>query len=254
MAGLREKVWGKKKHFREGQSDQVLSDLFFDFLDLVAYLKPKVVVAENVKGMLLGAARGYVKLVVSRLKELGYRTQVFLLDAADCGVPQHRERVFFCSLRGDIEAPPLVLLPKHRHISAEEACRDLSPLTEKEVAETAPSPLDRKWWPLTPCGSDYGSVRQRREGKRATFSHKKLDGRRPSFTLTANSRVLKHWSECRTLTFREWKRLGSFPDDYVAKSPTIGKYLIGMSVPPRMAEFVARAVASQWLLPNHEIQ
>jgi site-specific DNA-cytosine methylase len=58
-----------------------------------------------------------------------------------------------------------------------------------------------------------------------------------------------HWTECRQLTFREWKRLGSFPDDYHAKTDRIGKYMIGMSVPPRMTETVARAVIEQWLKP-----
>jgi site-specific DNA-cytosine methylase len=46
---------------------------------------------------------------------------------------------------------------------------------------------------------------------------------------------------------REWKRLGSFPDDYATKSDRLGKYLIGMSVPPKMTEVVARAVCAQWL-------
>ena len=59
MAGSREKAWGVEKHFREGQAKQVLSDLFFDYLDLVGRLKPKVAIAENVKGMLIGNAKGY---------------------------------------------------------------------------------------------------------------------------------------------------------------------------------------------------
>ena len=73
MAGSREKAWGKEKHFREGQAKQVLSDLFFDYLDLAERLKPKVVIAENVKGMLIGNAKGYTKLVMARFKEIGYR-------------------------------------------------------------------------------------------------------------------------------------------------------------------------------------
>jgi site-specific DNA-cytosine methylase len=52
----------------------------------------------------------------------------------------------------------------------------------------------------------------------------------------------------RTFSYREWKRFGSFPDDYQAKTHRIGKYMIGMSVPPKMTEVVARAVANQWLL------
>ena len=78
MAGSREKAWGKEKHFREGQAKQVLSDLFFDYLDLVGRLRPKVAIAENVKGMLIGNAKGYTKMVMARFKELGYRPQLFL--------------------------------------------------------------------------------------------------------------------------------------------------------------------------------
>ena len=61
--------------------------------------------------------------------------------------------------------------------------------------------------------------------------------------------MFKHWSVRRLLTYREWKRLGSFPDDYEAKNDKIGKYMIGMSVPPKMTEQVARAVVTQWLNP-----
>lgn len=71
MAGSREDSWGKDKHFREGQAKQVLSDLFFDYLDLVEKLRPKVAIAENVKGMILGNAKGYTKLVMQRFKDIG---------------------------------------------------------------------------------------------------------------------------------------------------------------------------------------
>ena len=49
MAGNREKDWGKEKVFREGQAEQVLDTLFFDFIDLAKKLQPKIVIAENVK-------------------------------------------------------------------------------------------------------------------------------------------------------------------------------------------------------------
>lgn len=52
LSGNREDDWGKMKHFREGQAEQVLDTLFFDFIDLAKKLQPKVVVAENVKGLL----------------------------------------------------------------------------------------------------------------------------------------------------------------------------------------------------------
>ena len=57
MAGNREKDWGKEKKFKEGQAEQVLATLFFDFIDLAVKLKPKVVIAENVKGITQGEAK-----------------------------------------------------------------------------------------------------------------------------------------------------------------------------------------------------
>lgn len=251
MAGSREKAWGKEKHFREGQAKQVLSDLFFDYLDLVGKLKPKVAIAENVKGMLIGNAKGYTKMVMARFKELGYRPQLFLLNGADCGVPQRRERVFFVAIRDDIQAPPLKLAPKHRWISSGEACQDLQNLTQDELVETAATASDKKWWPKTAPGSDYGIAAMKETGKPTGFSIKRIDGNTPSNTLVS-SEPLRHWGECRRLTYREWKRLGSFPDDYQVKSDKIGKYMIGMSVPPKMTEQVARAVIDQWLLPKDE--
>jgi DNA (cytosine-5)-methyltransferase 1 len=251
MAGSREKAWGKKKHFREGQAEQVLSDLFFDYLNLVGHLKPKVAIAENVKGMILGNAQGYTRMVMARFKELGYRPQLFLLNAADCGVPQRRERVFFCAVRSDIQAPPLKLAPRHHWVSAGEACSDISSLTDEERAETKATDMHLRWWHLTEKGDSYATAAQR-VGRKGLFSHIRLNEKQPSPTLTCatGDHSALHWDECRRLTFREWKRLGSFPDDYVAKSPSIGKYMIGMSVPPKMTEAVARAVISQWLAPE----
>jgi len=251
MAGSREKSWGKDKHFREGQAKQVLSDLFFDYLDLVGKLRPKVAIAENVKGMLIGNAKGYTKMVMARFKEMGYRPQLFLLNAADCGVPQKRERVFFCAIRDDIKAPPLALKPKHRWISAGEATADLQALTAEEVIETAPSGRDLKWWHKTKPGDSYATAIAREENRVSCFNTIRLNGDFPACTLPSVCDQIQHWSERRRPSYREWKRLGSFPDDYHAKTDKIGKYMIGMSVPPKMTEQVARAVCEQWLNVNY---
>ena len=247
MAGSREKSWGKDKHFREGQAKQVLSDLFFDYLDLVGKLRPKVAIAENVKGMLLGNAKGYTKMIMARFKELGYRPQLFLLNAADCGVPQKRERVFFCAVRGDIDAPPLKLAPTHRWISAGEATADVQVLTADESEDSMMTDQETRFWRLTRKGDSFQAACKATSGKSSWFSRVRADDKQPINTLTANHNDMKHWDEERRLTFREFKRLGSFPDDYHAKTDKIGKYMIGMSVPPKMTEQVARAVCQQWL-------
>lgn len=233
MAGSREKAWGKKKHFREGQAKQVLSDLFFDYLDLVERLKPRVAIAENVKGMILGNAKGYAKMVMQRFKEIGYRPQLFLINAADCGVPQKRERVFFCAIRDDIEAPPLVLKPKHWWISAGEATEDLGGKI--------------KGLHLVTAGNERHVLAFR------VPVHDPYSQPSPTLTATNNQFDLisaDRKTEKRAWSFREYVRLGSFPDDYQAKTDKIGKYMIGMSVPPKMTEAVARAVIDQWLLPS----
>jgi len=245
MAGSREKAWGKNKKFREGQATQVLSDLFFDYLNLVEKLRPRVAIAENVKGMILGNAKGYTKMVMARFKEIGYRVQLFLLNAADCGVPQRRERVFFCALRDDLPGGQLALKPQHRWISAGEATEDLC----CDESGLGVIPQTGRLWEATRPGELLAEGSVRVTGKRSRFTETKLNGQIVSATLTSSHSGFYHWSECRRLTFREWKRLGSFPDDYYAKTDKIGKYMIGMSVPPKMTEAVARAVIDQWLLP-----
>lgn len=249
-SGAREKSWGQDRHFREGQAKQVLSDLFFDYLDVVEKLQPKVMIAENVKGMLKGNAKGYTKMVMARMREIGYRPQLFLLNGADCGVPQRRERVFFVAVRNDLPAPKLNLKPQHRWISASEALADLADLTPAEKKDTAPAKTDREFWPHTKPGDIYKTACLKLRGTPSFFNNVKLHPHRPANTLPANSAVITHWGEMRRLTLREWIRLGSFPEDYQAKTPTIGKYMIGMSVPPKMTEAVARAVIDQWLLPG----
>lgn len=245
LAGSREKDWGREKHFREGQAVQILDDLFFDYLNVVERLKPKVAIAENVKGMLLGNAKGYVKAIIARFREIGYRPQLFLVNAADCGVPQRRERVFFVAIRNDIDAPALVVNPKQKWVTVGEACADLQNLTEAEKAQTAPSGLDLRLWHLTAKGRGYDLAAQEVENRYAYWNIRKLNDKTPGPTITATDGLV-HWDECRGLTYREVKRLGSFPDDYHAKTDSIGKYMVGMSVPPKMMEAVARAVAEQW--------
>jgi DNA (cytosine-5)-methyltransferase 1 len=242
MAGNREKDWGKDKHFREGQSKQVLDDLFFDYLNLVEHLKPKVAIAENVKGLIQGNAKGYVKLIMARFKAIGYNAQLFLVNAADCGVPQKRERVFFIALCGDIVKPKLVLKLNQKWVSTEEATSDC-----KNISESKLSPIHSKLWQNIKEGESLSNYYERIGQKTRSYSERKVDSKTPSCVLTSHSQHFLHWKYPRYLNYQEWKRLGSFPDDYQAKTDKIGKYMIGMSVPPKMMQQVAEAVIEQWL-------
>jgi DNA (cytosine-5)-methyltransferase 1 len=102
MAGLREESWGKKKKFREGQTEQTLDDLSFVFIETVAKLKPKCVIMENVEGLIRGEAFNYVKKIYKQLNDAGYEVGHWLLKGEHMGVPQKRHRVFFIALRNDV--------------------------------------------------------------------------------------------------------------------------------------------------------
>lgn len=58
-------------------------------------MKPKIVIAENVMGIIKGNAKGYVNEIIGEFHKIGYRVQLFQLDAAFMDVPSKRERVFF---------------------------------------------------------------------------------------------------------------------------------------------------------------
>ena len=251
-AGKRDRDWGTSKHFREGQVEQVLDDLFFDYLNLVGELRPKVSVAENVKGIVMGKARGYTRMILDRYRELGYRVQVFLLNAADCGVPQTRERVFFVAIRQDLVdehgIPPLKLDPREKWVTVREAIADLPPI---DLAETASVSLGlgtqlRGWWERTAPGELFREAVVRSGGDPKLYNWRRYHPDMPGFTLTAFDCTV-HWDEPRRLTFSERVRIGSFPEDYVVDSKKVGRYMVGMSVPPPMARLVAEAVRDQWL-------
>ena len=109
IAGQREKAWGVEKTFKEGQKKQRLDDLFFYFIDLAKNLNPKVIIAENVKGLIFKRAKGYVNEILKAFEKAGYDVQIFLLNAAKMGVPQTRERTFFIARRKDLSLPKVKL-------------------------------------------------------------------------------------------------------------------------------------------------
>lgn len=101
-AGLREKSYGVKKKFREGQKEQTLDDLYFEFIETTKLIKPKVVISENVKGLTIGTAKEYFNRILKGFNDIGYRNMYSIINAIDCGVPQNRERLFIISVREDV--------------------------------------------------------------------------------------------------------------------------------------------------------
>jgi DNA (cytosine-5)-methyltransferase 1 len=227
MAGNREKDWGKEKVFREGQELQVLDTLFFDFIDLAKELQPKVVVAENVKGLLLGAAKEYVIKIYKAFDEAGYYCQHFLLDASKMGVPQRRERVFFICLRKDLAKDFLYWQDMFTEVPEIEMKFNEKEIAIKEFAKGTPKKNTQ----------NYSEER---------FGDVMLDINKASNTIATD--INRYWLDENTLIDKNTVHLiGSYPLDYNHLSHSNPQYLIGMSVPPIMTAQIATEIYNQWI-------
>ena len=247
MAGNREKDWGKEKKFREGQADQVLDTLFFDFIDLAKELQPKIVVAENVSGMMMGTAKEYVKKVYNEFKKAGYQLRIepYLLDASTMGVPQRRRRVFFIALRNDLahpfmeqvdmfqSAPKLDLTFNEKQIPFKEI--EVNIIERKKLPEGY-----LKHWE----NADKTGRAKAESGNTFGFFYMAVKNL-PLATITSGgSYAIEELPEL--LTDKEFSKCGSYPLDYnyLTNRP---QYLIGMSVPPVMTAQIASRIYEQWL-------
>ena len=239
IAGQREDAWGKEKKFREGQSEQTLDDLFFEFIDLAKKLKPKIIVAENVKGLLLGNAKGYTLEIFTRFNQAGYDTQLFLLNSASMGVPQSRERVFFIGKRKDLKLPDLSL-------SFSESPIPFKHIKSDGKGSKGLSGKILKLWKLKRQGDlSLSDVHERVYKKRAFFTHRFIYSNKTLRTIIAADKNIL-FNEPRLLNKEEYCLASTFPLDYnfLNLNPA---YVVGMSVPPVMMAQVAYNVYSQWL-------
>ena len=250
IAGNREKDWGKDKKFREGQSKQTLDTLFFDFIDLAKELQPKVVIAENVKGLLMGNAKEYVRKIYKDFDQAGYYCQHWLLDASKMGVPQRRERVFFVCLRKDLAKPFLHQQDMFTQVPKLSLDFKENPILFGDIIDKNGrdlSPNMKKVWECREQGDvsmEKGS--QRLNGKSSFFSQSYLYIDKVAYTMTAHEDSILLFDAPKYTSREEACKIGSYPLDYnfVGKKP---HYIIGMSVPPIMTAKIASSIYDQWL-------
>jgi len=249
-SGVRERDWGKKKKFKEGQAEQVLDTLFFDFIDLAKRLKPKIVLAENVKGMLLGDAKQYVREVYKQFDDAGYYTQHWLLNGADMGLPQRRERVFFIALRKDLSNPFLYFKDMFNEVPKLELKFNEHWIKYKEIKTNRVGKKITKgdlllWQKSISTDRSLSSTNIRLFNKQSRFGVKFVDDEKTPNTLTAGDSQIKrdfpnYIPDCEILL------MSSFPMDYNFGKNKIG-YICGMSVPPLMIQKIAEQIRIQWL-------
>ena len=236
-AGSREKAWNKEKSFREGQAQQRLDDLFIHFLEVAKKLQPKVVIAENVKGLIIGNAKGWVNEIVKAFDNAGYDVQVFLFNSAKMGVPQKRERVFFIAGRKDLEFPKLKMGFNQKPISF---C-EVRELYGKELSETNQAGKLMKYRiPSDRCLQD---INRRVTKKKSGFTSPINHDDEPVQTITAGGYCFR-MCDGLLMTDRDIINCQTFPQDYDFMDQNV-QYVCGMSVPPVMMANIASEVYRQ---------
>jgi len=252
--------WGKTKLYSDGKMVENIEDLFFEFLRIAEYIKPKVIVAENVAGLTMGEAKEYFNKITNTFEKIGYDVSAKVLNSVNYGVPQTRTRVIFIGVREDVTVDVGLtfmniasIFPEGdgKVISLEEAFEGLE-YDQEEVDY-----LIKRWtasahykdtvalMPLDPpkvlTGADYHPKGHHFNVKRCSRFH-------PSPTVTATGAGETgaggcHWIEPRKFTIAELKRIMSLPDDFILTGRH-GKKAerVGRMVPPLMMKAIAEAV------------
>lgn len=256
-AGSREKGWNQQRDYSDGKKQRV-DDLFFEYTRLLRGLQPKTFIAENVSGLVKGAAKGYFKLILAELKSCGYEVRAKLLNAAWLGVPQSRERLIFCGVRKDL-AEKYNVHPTFPHpfpycYTLKDAFEGLTQ-DEKQRVFLLDSAKKYAWHnvlkriPKNPIKPISG---QKVTGG-SFFNLKRESMFCPSSTICQQNGEIGLSGNCspledRKLTIPELRRITSIPDDFKLTGDFSQQWeRLARMVPPVMMKQIARTVAREIL-------
>jgi len=243
-AGSRHEGWGEVKTYSDTQ--QRSDDLFFEFARLLNEIQPKVFVAENVKGLVTGSAKGYFKLILSRLKKCGYQVEARVLDASYLGVPQARQRTIFVGVRNDLNLPPIFPKPFKYRFNVSDVITDDPSLVDSETMQDisfTKYAIYDQWKNLTLGESSK---------KYYSLSRPQLNKPIPTLTATGGNvgaGSVTHPQYPRKLNLKELRQLSSFPADFQLTGTYQQRYeRIGRAVPPLMMKAIAETIHKEILL------
>ncbi|MBS5544370.1 MAG: DNA cytosine methyltransferase [Lachnospiraceae bacterium] len=244
-------------------------ELYLECLRIIESKKPRVVLFENVKGLLSSkhqSGKKLIEVIREDLEKLGYRVNYKVVNASNYGVPQNRERMILIGFREDLnktfEFPP--------------EQEDKSKLTLRNILDIPSDAPNQTFWPYSPQaqsmieqipeGGSWKSIpyenlpprfqRIRDDMKRyhapnfyRRFSRDEING-----TITASAQPencgITHPTENRRYTIREIARIQTFPDDFIFIDETLKDIVamykvIGNAVPCHLAEVIADAIYNQ---------
>lgn len=239
--------------------------LLLEFSRLIRQLSPELVTMENVPRLM---DQNVFKCFVKSLKKSGYHVNYEVVNCADYGIPQHRQRlVLLASKFGPIK----MLTPKELRVKPQtvrEAIGGLPPISAGKVHKKDPlhqsaflSPINlRRIMTSRPGGTwrDWkkdlvSKCHRKKTGKTYPSVYGRMNWDEPAPTMTTqffgfgNGRF-GHPEQNRAISLREGAILQSFPHDYIFTAPEnpifkkiIGR-LIGNAVPVRLGEVIGRSI------------
>lgn len=253
--------------------------LFREYLRLVQESRPDWIVFENVKGLLETESGYFLDEVLKGFSEIGYTTSTFILNSADYGVPQKRNRLFIIGSLHGINVPPPPKTAK-KHITVKDAIADLPLLKNGDkrdhseyamkantayakkirgrskacwnniVTNNAPYIIER--YEHIPEGGNWENIpvhlmENYKDASRChTGIYRRLKSDEPSVVIgNFRKNMLIHPWENRGLSVREAARLQSFPDSFrFYGSIGFQQQQVGNAVPPLLAKAVFDMIMS----------
>tara|TARA_Y100000994_G_scaffold249543_1_gene261919 strand:+ start:9821 stop:11083 length:1263 start_codon:yes stop_codon:yes gene_type:complete len=248
---------GKKLGFEDARGT-----LFFEFARAVKETNPKVILAENVRGLLNHDDGKTLKAIKDIIDELGYElVEPKVLKAVFYRVPQKRERLLLVAIRKDLARSVTFNWPSpyKRIMTMKDALKagelfstdvpesigQKYPVSKAKVLEQVPP---GGYWRDLPLDVQKDYMKKSFYlGGGKTGMARRLSWEEPSLTLTCSPAQKQtercHPEETRPLTVREYARIQTFPDDWIFSGPITAQYKqIGNAVPVNLASAVARSV------------
>lgn len=245
----------------EGFND-IRGTMFFQFARAIQEIQPKVILGENVKGLLSHDKGRTIATIKKTITELGYTlVEPKILNAMNYKVPQKRERIIIIGIRNDLAKGIKFSWPNpyHRIMTMTDALKkgelydnDVPQSIGQEYPERKKNVLNLV--PQGGCWRDLPDEVAREYMKKSYFlgggrtgMARRLGWNEPSLTLTCspsqNQTERCHPDETRPLTVREYARIQTFPDDWMFEGSMSNQYKqIGNAVPVNLAHSVAQSI------------
>lgn len=237
--------------YKRGLED-VRGTMFFYYAQILSQLKPKIFLAENVKGLLSHDEGKTLQTMIEVFEGIGYNVEYRVLKAIDYNVAQKRERLVIIGIRKDIKEKyywpkPYEYKPVLRDVLQDVPYSNGEKYPEKKYKVLDLVPPGGYWRDLPDevareyMGKSYFS------GGGRTGMARRLSWDEPCLTLTCSPAQKQtercHPDETRPFTVREYARIQSFPDEWEFYGSMSQQYKqIGNAVPVELAKAIGLSI------------